>query len=503
MAMQHSPRDPEPATTAQDTGMLAVRNILSRLGKRSGLSPERLRGTEIDVDALLKLPVVQGHATHTGLSPAEAVPGVIRHAARRLAPTERLIVDAELALGLLRDNPPDGVDLTRLYAAELGDRRKYLIERWRMLHEKFGAEATPRTPTVRTLRGEPERRAFTALAQLLTAGTAFDATDTTEGDSVDEARGRVTVVGDAVIDQIFVVDEMPVPGSSSWCDFEQSPGGKGLNRAVAAARLGLRAQLLAAVGDDGEGQQILSYLRLRGVDPSLIAVVRRARTPVTAVIQATAKLPANLAYKDDRLRLHAEDLESPAHRGALATADVVLLTFEQPLEVIVRALDIVATAPRPPWVIVSASPPLNSSPRKLYRSLRAVHYVIGTPSELERLASDNPSGAGDAADRLLVLGVDTVCTIDGFQLRIRSRRGDVVVSDVPTAMAGSSGAYAAFSAALAYRLATRGKPADETDFAWAVAAMTATQSVGGVSEVMPSVAEIDDLVAVDAARKNH
>ncbi|WP_245720386.1 carbohydrate kinase family protein [Nocardia uniformis] len=483
--------------------MLAVRNILSRLGKRSGLSPERLRDTEIDVDALLNLPIVHRYATTAGLSPAEAVHGVITYAARQLPLTERLIVDAELALGLLRDNPPNGVDLDRLYAAELGDRRRYLIERWCDLHESLGAETTPRTPTERTLRGEPERRAFTALAQLITAGPAFGASAiASNGGAEGRARGRVTVLGDAVIDHIYVVDRMPEPGSSMWVDFQRSPGGKGLNRAVAVARLGLRAQLLAAVGGDPDGHEILAYLRMCGVETNLVGVVERARTPITAVIMPAVGHSANLAFKEDRLRLHPDDLDTPETRAALTTADVVLLTFEQPVDVIVRALEIVAAGGRS-RVIVSASPPLNGSPRKLYRSLRSVHYLIGTPDELARLASEDASGADDAVERLLVLGVDTVCTIDGFQLTIRSRRGELVVPEPATAMAGSAGAYAAFSAALAYRLAVGGQPAREPDFLWAAAAMTATQSVSTIAEVMPSVAEIDRLMPVDTTRETH
>lgn len=504
--MQYGPRDAEPATAAQDTGTLAVRNILSRLGKRSGLSPERLRDTEIDVDALLKLPIVQGYASSEGLSAADAAPRVIGFVARQLPPTERLIVDVELVLGLLRENHSGSVDLDKLYAAQLGARREYLAAQWRQLHRLLDVEPAPRTPTVRTLRSGLESRALTALAVLLTAGTDFDTAPGGSGEITDAAaHGCVTVVGDAVLDHIYVVERMPEPGSSTWCDFEEQPGGKGLNRAVAVARLGLRAQLVAAVGDDAAGRQILKYLRAQGVETSLIGTVPRTRTPVTAVIMPTGDLPANMACKDDRLRLHADDLDTTENLAALSGADVVLLTFEQPVDVIVRALEIVGTGPEPPWVIVSASPPLNSSPRKLYRSLRSgsVDYLIGTPHELARLASDDPTAMGDAAERLLNLGVGTVCTIDGFQLTIRSRQGESIVSEAATAMAGSSGAYAAFAAALAYRLATKEQPADAEDFAWAAAAMTATQSVGMVSEVMPSVAEIDDLMAVDTTRKNH
>lgn len=504
MATQRSTRVADPALEAQDTGTVAVRGVLARLSKRSGLSPERLVGTEIDVVALLRLPIIQECAARIGGPPEEVAPILIKNFAERLPATDRLIVDATLALGLLRESPPDSIDLDRLYRGDLGQRREYLVEQWQPLHHAHGAQTIPPPTTVRALRGGLERRALTALARLLTAETVFDATATqTDGPPTAASRGKVTVVGDAVLDHIYVVDRMPEPGSSTWCGFEESVGGKGLNRAVAAARLGLSAQLIAAVGDDAAGHQIRAYLRQQGVDTSLIGVVNKTPTPVTAVIMPSTGLPANMAARDGRLRLHADDLDTAERRRALAAADVVLLTFEQPVDVLMRALEIVAAEPKSPWVIVSASPPLNSSPRMLFRSLRSgsVHYLIGTPDELAELASGESAASGDVAERLLNLGVRTVCTIDGFQLTIRSRQGEFVVAEAATAMASSSGAYAAFATALAYRLAIGARAAAEEDFRWAAAAMTATQSVGMVSQVMPSVAEIDDLMRVEPTRE--
>lgn len=504
MATQRSPNAADPAPASQDPGVVAVRGILTRLSKRSGLSSDRLRGTEIDVGALLDLPIVRENVLRTMRSPEEVVQDVIENAARLLQPTDRLIVDAELSLGLLRGNTEAGIDPALLYAAELGDRRAYLTRNWRQLHEAFGADAIPPAPSsVRTLRGEPERRAFSALAHLLTTATAFGAGPVVRRAHAERGvRGRVTVLGDAVVDHNYVVDRVPVPGSSTWCDLERSPGGKGLNRAVAVAKLGLRAQLIAAVGDDAEGRELLSHLRLRGVDTSLVTTVAAARTPVTAVILPHGELPMNMAYRDDRLRLHANDLDERSRHVALSTADAVLLTFEQPVEVIVRALEIIDARASPCWVVVNASPPLRDSisPRKLYRHLRSVDYMIGTSAELEQLASAHSSAIGTAAERLLGLGVDTVCAIDGFQVTVSSRSGETVVGSVATAMAGTSGAYAAFSAALTFRLVTRGQPARDPDFRWAARAMVATQSVGTVSDALPSAAEIDALMNVDMPR---
>lgn len=157
----------------QDSRTVAIRNILTRLSKRSGLSADRLRTTEIDVAPLLDLSVIRRRAQQEGLSAEEAVLPVVRDLARQLDPTNRLIADAELSLGLLREKPSAGIDLERLYAADLGERRVYLTEQWRGLHEAYGADFVPPAPTVRSLRATPERRAFTELAAKLAAAAAY------------------------------------------------------------------------------------------------------------------------------------------------------------------------------------------------------------------------------------------------------------------------------------------------------------------------------------------
>jgi sugar/nucleoside kinase (ribokinase family) len=63
-------------------------------------------------------------------------------------------------------------------------------------------------------------------------------------------------------------------------------GGSGAITAVAAARLGLRVALVAAIGDDSAGQFMLGQLAGEGVDTSGIAVRADAPTGMTVVLSA-------------------------------------------------------------------------------------------------------------------------------------------------------------------------------------------------------------------------
>ncbi|MGQ4615493.1 PfkB family carbohydrate kinase [Nocardia sp. R7R-8] len=483
--------------------MVAVRNILTRLCKRSGLSSDRLRSTEIDVLPLLDLLAVRQYARRAGIDREDAVLPLVCDLAQRMDPTDRLVVDAELSLGLLRENPPAGVDPGRLYAPDLGERREYLAERWAVLHEALGAQPVPRTLTVRSLRGAPERRAFTELAAQLATASVFDGAHVVDFGMSSQAvasesvtahdRGVVTVIGDAVIDHLYVVDRIPGSGATAQGSYREHPGGKGLTRAVAAARLGLRVRLISAVGDDDAGERILEYLRSERVDTELVKVVPLAPTPVTAVVVARTGAASTIGCKDERIRLSAQELRSEAIRSAIATSDAVLLTFEQPTGVIEQIMAQLRGLPDRPLVVVHPAPRLDR-PQYLYQHLAAVDYLVGGDRDLRALAmagEDATPGGEQTATRLRALGVGAVCAIQDFRCEVWSEQVSDRFQPFPTALEDSVGAHAAFSAALVYRLVSTRRPAERNDYVWATAAMVATQSIGDVPGAMPLVSEVE------------
>ncbi|WP_433715780.1 PfkB family carbohydrate kinase [Nocardia sp. CA-084685] len=487
----------------QDSRTIAIRNILTRLSKRSGLSADRLRTTEIDVAALLDLSVIRHRAQQEGLSAEEAVLPVVRDLARQLGPTNRLIADAELSLGLLREKPPAGIDLERLYAADLGERRVYLTEQWRSLHETYGADFVPPAPTVRSLRATPERRAFTELAGKLAAAAAYSTPNyrfTPEPkvlialpDTLPR-RGVVTVIGSALIDHIYRIGQIPSAGKSTPGSFEVHAGGKGLNRAVAAARLGLRARLVSAVGSDDAGKHILNYLRTENVDTELVKVVDGATTNVSAVMITSTGVSSKIGCEDDRIWQGAHTVSEPRFREVLAGSDAVVLTFEQPSDAIKGVLAAIGEMDRRPSLVVNPSPPINA-PQYLYQHFGAIDYLVGSTWELRALLpGDAPASATEVAQRLRSLGVRGVCVIDGFRCIVRSDEITADIADFPVALEDAPGAAAAFSAALVSKIVATGRPADEPVFRWATAAMVATQSFGDIPDAMPSVRDIDRIV---------
>ena len=96
--------------------------------------------------------------------------------------------------------------------------------------------------------------------------------------------GRVVVVGSLNLDLVIGLDRMPDSGETVFGHrLEQHAGGKGLNQAVAAARLGVPVSMIGALGDDANGDWLRDVVRGEGIDDAGIATF--PGTSGTAVIE--------------------------------------------------------------------------------------------------------------------------------------------------------------------------------------------------------------------------
>jgi ribokinase len=87
----------------------------------------------------------------------------------------------------------------------------------------------------------------------------------------------VWVVGSVNVDLVARVASLPVPGETVLgADLETTPGGKGANQAVAAARMGAAVSFVGAVGTDEVGASLAAGLAADGID---LGGLRRAEGP--------------------------------------------------------------------------------------------------------------------------------------------------------------------------------------------------------------------------------
>ncbi|MBD0329229.1 MAG: ribokinase [Thermoleophilia bacterium] len=97
--------------------------------------------------------------------------------------------------------------------------------------------------------------------------------------------GHVVCVGAATLDTVLAVpDHPPRDGRVVASELTVAGGGPAATAAVALARLGVTASLVAAVGDDEAGAAIRAGLEEEGVGTSELVTVRGARSAQSCVL---------------------------------------------------------------------------------------------------------------------------------------------------------------------------------------------------------------------------
>src|SRR5271154_6273511 len=97
-------------------------------------------------------------------------------------------------------------------------------------------------------------------------------------------RPQVTVLGSLNMDISVAVPRLPGPGATvlgSAATF--TPGGKGANQAVAAARLGAQARMAGCVGADDFGRRLLAALENETVDVEKVRLIAGVPTGLAMI----------------------------------------------------------------------------------------------------------------------------------------------------------------------------------------------------------------------------
>src|SRR5271156_4214733 len=162
---------------------------------------------------------------------------------------------------------------------------------------------------------------------------------------------RVCVVGSVNMDMGFDVETLPHPGETVLAtSFRSTPGGKGANQAVAAARAGAGVQFVGAVGDDSAAAALREHLTANGVGTNgLITSAGPSGSAVVVVDSDGENLIVVAPGANGRLMLDSAGL-----RGLVSDCDVLLLQLEIPVTTVTAAAREAHSAGA--TVIVNASP---------------------------------------------------------------------------------------------------------------------------------------------------
>jgi ribokinase len=281
----------------------------------------------------------------------------------------------------------------------------------------------------------------------------------------------IVVVGGISTDLLARMAALPGPAQSIEGDvFQESPGGRGANQAIAAARLGVAAALVGRVGDDVRARQALARLAAEGVETYTVVRDRVAATGVVIFLLDRRGQQQVVTVWGANHRVRPADVE--AARPVFADARVVVVGLEVPLPAVEHAVRLAREVGA--RVILDPAPPqpLDDSLLDLVDVIKANAIEAEV---LTGIAVRDRASARRAARELMRRGVAAVAVQAGSEgnLMLWEDR-EVFVPALPVRPVDTIGAGDAFAGALAVAIAEGRSLEDAAWFASAAAALTTT-----------------------------
>lgn len=283
----------------------------------------------------------------------------------------------------------------------------------------------------------------------------------------------VCVVGSANLDLVASVEVLPAPGATVLATgYGEHAGGKGLNQAVAAARLGASVAFVGCIGDDDAGRMLAAVMRDEGIDVSGLRILHGAPTG-RALINVDARAENSIVVVPG-----ANAMVDASVAGSIPATRVVLAQLEVPVDAVVAALR--AARARATTTVLNPAPA-----RDLPDDLLALCDIV-VPNEGE-------ADALGGTDRLHALGVTAVVTTRGSRgATVATRAETVTVSPFAVSPVDTTAAGDAFIGALCAELA-RGTDVAAAARTAAAAGALATTRRGAVPS-LPTRAEVAALL---------
>jgi len=290
---------------------------------------------------------------------------------------------------------------------------------------------------------------------------------------------NICVAGSLNMDLCVETPRVPVLGETILGGgFFTSPGGKGANQAVAAARLGADVAMLGRVGDDAFGARLAENLRANGVDTSHVRAAGDAPTGVAVILLQEGDNYIVVA-PGANARLTPEDVT--AMEAAVAASDALVLQLEIPLAAARRAMELAR--------IHGVTVLLNPAPAQTLPPDFLALADILTPNETECEILTGLADAREGATALAGMGVPRVVVTLGGKGVLYTEGGRVVHRPaLPVRAVDTTAAGDCFTGALAVSLAGGAGFAQAVDFAQAAAALAVTRK--GAQASLPTLAEV-------------
>jgi ribokinase len=309
---------------------------------------------------------------------------------------------------------------------------------------------------------------------------------------IQASRWDIVVVGGAYTDYMVRGSTLPTPGETVvGNEFLEVPGSKGSNQAVEAARLGARVAMVARVGADRRGDEIIESLKDEGVETRYMVRDSSAKTGISLIQINEQGKPQMMVALGANSSTTIEDVQQAAE--AIKASKVLLTQLEVPLEVAMAAVRIGHEAGA--QVIFDPAPVGGGHlPDGLLQMVDVIKPDTKEAQAITGIHVHDRASARQAAQQLFKRGVKAASVQAGSQGDLLVwHDGELWLPRIPVKSIDATGAGDTFAAALAVALAEGRSFTDAGPFASAAAALATTRL--GARPALPRRNEVMDLLS--------
>ncbi len=214
---------------------------------------------------------------------------------------------------------------------------------------------------------------------------------------------QITVVGSINCDLTAYVKDFPKPHQTiSATSSTIQLGGKGLNQAAAALKMGVPVSMLGCIGNDAFAVMAKEYLQKIGLDMQYIKSV----DDITGVANIFVNQRGdNMIAVNSGANAHLATADIDRASNAFSDSELLLVQLETPLNTVIHALKKARSEHK--ITLLNPAP----ADKAILSELSLVDIITPNETEAELLTGiypDNQANAKRAADALHELGVKSV-----------------------------------------------------------------------------------------------
>ncbi len=300
---------------------------------------------------------------------------------------------------------------------------------------------------------------------------------------------RIVVVGSLHMDLTVKTEKIPRIGETVLGNtYLMSPGGKGANQAVAAAKLGADVIMIGRVGADAFGNELIRSVKENGIDTRYIIEDKERHTGVAAVIVDERGNNVIAVASGADMKCCTEDIERAEE--AIKSSDVVLVQTEIPLSVVECTIE---TAYEEGVNVILNLAPAQQLTDEL---LKKISVLIANAKEAQTIGRKpvrDSASAKVVAKDILERGVESVVITLGKKGAVLATREETAyIEGIDVNAVDNTGAGDAFCAAVAVAIC-HGMDLKQTVLYSNFAGALATTKIGA-QQALPTAKELEDFI---------